>query len=47
MISCGERHTLALAVNGLIWYSGDKLATGHSMKKEDSKDNEHNALKTY
>ena len=29
MITCGEKHSLALAVNGLIWYTGDKKQVGH------------------
>ena len=46
MISCGEKHTLALAVNGLIWFSGDKAAVGQFLKKDESKE-EYNQLKSY
>jgi hypothetical protein len=28
MVSCGEKHTLLLAVNGLIWWTGAKSAVG-------------------
>jgi alpha-tubulin suppressor-like RCC1 family protein len=28
MVTCGEKHTLLLAVNGLIWWSGEKGSVG-------------------
>lgn len=28
MASCGEKHTCLLAVNGMIWWSGEKKAVG-------------------
>lgn len=28
MISCGEKHTVVLAVNGKLWWTGEKVAIG-------------------
>jgi len=28
MVTCGEKHTLVLAVNGMIWWAGEKAAVG-------------------
>lgn len=28
MVSCGEKHTMLLAINGNIWWAGEKISVG-------------------
>ena len=28
MVTCGEKHTILLAINGNIWWAGEKISVG-------------------
>ena len=28
MVTCGEKHTMLLAINGNIWWAGEKISVG-------------------